>query len=232
MSQARNVVLILGMHRSGTSCLTGCLQEAGLLLGEVVQQNADNRKGNRENREIMALQDGLLEDNGASWKDPPNGAVVWSAARFEQRDRIVAGYPTDRLWGFKDPRTVFTLDGWLGALPDPILIGSIRHPLAVAASLASRNGFSTERGLDLWLAYNRRLLDICNARPVQLISFDWDWPRYDRKLRVIAASLGLTAPQSFVFREAELRNNNANDVPLPSAVDDVYRALQGHLTED
>ncbi|HBM84618.1 MAG TPA: sulfotransferase family protein, partial [Halieaceae bacterium] len=33
-SQPRRVIAILGMHRSGTSCLTGSLQEAGLELGE------------------------------------------------------------------------------------------------------------------------------------------------------------------------------------------------------
>jgi len=42
-------MLILGMHRSGTSCLAGCLQAAGLISGEVNIQAMYNAKGNREN---------------------------------------------------------------------------------------------------------------------------------------------------------------------------------------
>jgi len=43
-------ILILGMHRSGTSCLAGCLEEAGLYLGDVNLKAGFNKKGNRENR--------------------------------------------------------------------------------------------------------------------------------------------------------------------------------------
>lgn len=42
-----NVVIVLGMHRSGTSCLTGLLQQAGVALGNVVKEAAHNKKGNR-----------------------------------------------------------------------------------------------------------------------------------------------------------------------------------------
>jgi hypothetical protein len=45
----QRVVSILGMHRSGTRCLTGTMQEAGLVLGKFSTFNEFNRKGNREN---------------------------------------------------------------------------------------------------------------------------------------------------------------------------------------
>ena len=46
-------VIILGMHRSGTSCLTGCLKEYGLHLGDVSESNKHNKKGNQENKEVF-----------------------------------------------------------------------------------------------------------------------------------------------------------------------------------
>lgn len=51
LSPYASTVLILGMHRSGTSCLAGSLQEAGLYLGEVNTAAPHNAKGNRESRD-------------------------------------------------------------------------------------------------------------------------------------------------------------------------------------
>ena len=59
-SQQKPCILILGMHRSGTSCLAGSLQQQGVYLGEVHEWNPHNLKGNRENPHIMALNEGLL----------------------------------------------------------------------------------------------------------------------------------------------------------------------------
>ena len=53
MNTATPVVLVLGMHRSGTSCLAGSLQQAGLELGDVFTSNPFNKKGNREHRDVM-----------------------------------------------------------------------------------------------------------------------------------------------------------------------------------
>ncbi len=64
-------IAILGMHRSGTSCLAGSLQQAGLYLGEVVEQAPHKKRGNRESLVIRSLNDRLLEENGGAWDSPP-----------------------------------------------------------------------------------------------------------------------------------------------------------------
>ena len=56
-------LLILGMHRSGTSCLAGMLRDAGVFMGEVSEANAYNRKGNLEGCLLYTSpspRDGLL----------------------------------------------------------------------------------------------------------------------------------------------------------------------------
>jgi len=66
-------VIVLGMHRSGTSALAGSLEAAGLCLGEINEYSEDNKKGNRESKSIMTLHNDLLERNGGSWDNPvPN----------------------------------------------------------------------------------------------------------------------------------------------------------------
>ena len=221
-------IIILGMHRSGTSCLAGCLQEAGLYLGEVNTSAPHNAKGNRESRTVTDLQDDILHFNGGAWDDPPKN-VIWSAEHRAQCDTIIGSYPSDRIWGFKDPRTLLTLEGWLEALPTARLVGTFRHPLAVVASLQARNGYSIEKSLMLWEVYNRRLLDTQRRFGFPLLCFDWSPERYQQQLYKVVAQLELTVPESgFSFFESALRHNwerESNERPLPPSVDTLYRTL-------
>lgn len=240
-------VLILGMHRSGTSCLAGSLEEAGLYLGEVNTAAPHNAKGNRESRAIMDLQDDLLRANGGDWDAPPR-EVTWPAEYRVRRDAIIATYPTDRLWGFKDPRTLLTLSGWLEALPSARFVGTFRHPLAVAASLNARNGIPVDKSLALWSSYNRLLLDYQRQFAFPMICFDWPPERYQQRLKAIIPTLSLSAPvKGFSFFESALRRNEApkaqqglmslfmrwrallgkaDNGALPKSVAAIYRQLQ------
>lgn len=224
---AHTPIIVLGMHRSGTSCLAGSLQEAGLFLGDVNTQARFNARGNRENRPIMDLHDQILAANGGSWDAPP-ATANWSTADRARRDELIAGFPADAVWGFKDPRSVLALDGWLEVLPDVRAIGTFRHPLAVAASLSARNGFSTEKGFSIWLAYNRAMLKHCEQRDIQLVSFDWAPDRYLSRLEVLAAAVGLKPPVGgFQFFASALRKNSAPPLAeLPAEVQAVYDQLQ------
>jgi hypothetical protein len=221
-------VLILGMHRSGTSCLAGSLQEAGLYLGEVNTAAPHNAKGNRESLAIMALQDDLLRANGGDWDAPP-ATVIWSAEHRARRDAIIATYPPNRIWGFKDPRTLLTLSGWLEALPAVRYVGTFRHPLAVAASLYARNQVAVDQSLALWMVYNHRLMDEQRRLGFPLVSFDWPPERYQQRLQAIAPTLGLTVPAAgFSFFEAALRRNAApQKEPIPSRWLAKWRAWVG-----
>ena len=88
-------ICVLGMHRSGTSCLAGTLEQAGVFLGEVATQNPFNLKGNRENGTIRGLNGGVLADNGAEWNRPPATPPVWSDKRRAELDGIIRGAETE-----------------------------------------------------------------------------------------------------------------------------------------
>ncbi len=77
MSKANRLICILGMHRSGTSCVTGSLQQAGLFLGACHTWSPHNRKGNRENQDFVDLNDDVLATNDGAWDKPPR-KLVWT----------------------------------------------------------------------------------------------------------------------------------------------------------
>jgi len=221
-----DAVILLGMHRSGTSCLAGSLEEAGLHFGDVNRRARHNAKGNLENRAIMDLHEAVLTANDGSWDDPPERAI-WSSDHKAQRDAIIATYPTGKIWGFKDPRTLLTLDGWLDALPTARCVGTFRHPLAVVRSLHTRNGFSHDKSIALWSYYNRTLLHYQSQLQFDLVCFDWPAGRYDADMSIIAAGLNLPPPSDrFSFFEPGLRKSHVHpSTNLPEEIQAIYGSL-------
>jgi len=187
-------ICVLGMHRSGTSCLTGCLEHAGVALGEVVNRSPHNARGNKENKTLRAINEDLLRHNGGSWDRPP-ATVDWTHEFRLRRDAYLKGVQVETQWGFKDPRCLLTLPFWQEALPDLQLIGTFRHPQAVVHSLSMRPGLvSATQPIVLWRAYNQNLLQICQRQEVPLICFDLPPDRY--KARVVDVMRGLKLPMA------------------------------------
>jgi hypothetical protein len=194
-------VAVIGMHRSGTSCLAGCLEDLGLNMGEVITAAPHNKKGNRENPRFWPVHDAVLARVGAAWDNPPSEPVVWTSDERAALRAVLAEYDVlPQPWGFKDPRATILLDGWFEVLPELQLIASIRHPLAVAGSLAARNGYAVGRSLDIWACYNRAVLRWREQTPFAVI--DYDAPDYEARLRRAAGDLGLEADRPMPFREA------------------------------
>lgn len=229
----QRTIAILGMHRSGTSSLAGSLEAAGLYLGDrdVAGKGTWNAKGNRESKVLMRLHEAVLKTNGGSWDHPPE-EVTWSVEQRRTRDQFIRSRSTQRHWGFKDPRTILLIDGWLEALPDLAMVATIRHPVAVAQSLGRRAGpspggsDSMDDWLGLWLGYNERLLRLHETHAMPIIDFDLPPDRYQARLASLIEELGLHQPSGDEpFFESGLRSSDGTAVALPPAVEDVYRQL-------
>jgi hypothetical protein len=217
-------VIVIGMHRSGTSCLAGCLQDLGLHLGEVNTAAPHNKKGNREDPRLWVVHDAVLARVGASWDRPPTEPVVWTDEEKAALRAVLAEYEAvPRPWGFKDPRATVLLDGWLEVLPDLRLTASIRHPLAVAGSLAARNEFSLDQSLGIWATYNRAVLHWKSRMPVAVV--DYDAADYEARVRAMSAALGLDAERPMPFREGEL-NHQRVSAPAPAEVAALWDAMR------
>lgn len=222
-------VLILGMHRSGTSWLTGSLQQTGLYLGKHHSWNPHNRKGNRENPDIMALHESILADNRGAWDAPPE-FIVWSEKHKVVAKQLIVMNTVDQRWGFKDPRTLLVLEGWKLLLDEIAYVGIFRHPLAVASSLYNRGGMSLQKAFDLWEYYNRLLLNQYMLCPFPLLCFDWSEKKLHQGLLAAADHLKLKEFRNIenqtVFFDAELRHNQgSSDIELPESVAGLYQQL-------
>lgn len=224
-SPERATVMVLGMHRSGTSFLTGSLQEAGLELGKFSAWNPHNLKGNRENLDVVAFHDELLASRGFAWDNPPGEPLLWTEAEYARARELVAEYDGVARWGFKDPRTLLVLEGWQQLLPELRFVGIFRHPSAVAQSLAARGGMPTEQAFALWLAYNKRLLQLCRRLRFPLFCFDEDEAALHRKLDEVLVELGLTPPSAERFFSPELKHHQRAEEALPRELQKTYNEL-------
>lgn len=167
-------VLVLGMHRSGTSALAGALESMGFALGpddDVMPADAGNPEGYFELLSIVRANDDLLAHFGGRWDSPPDLAPDWVndevATEFVETMRAAVGrlFEGDH-WLLKDPRISLLLPAWRKITGDRgCAVVIVRDPLEVAASLSRRNALSTLTGLALWSAYNRTMLrDLEGAR--------------------------------------------------------------------
>ena len=235
----QRILCILGMHRSGTSCLTGSLQQGGLFLGKHHTWNEYNRKGNRENQDVVNLHEAIFKANGLNWKKPlrlmdnalaASPAPVWELQHVARAEEILAEYADKTLWGFKDPRTLMVLDGWHVLVPDMEFVGIYRHPMAVAQSLASRPAMpvSIEEGLNMWYMYNSELLRAYQKKSFPVLCFDWSEDRFHHALEMLHAQLALSpVPADERFYTQELHKQSADmNADLPPHIRVLYEKLE------
>ena len=231
METARNsVICIIGMHRSGTSCLAGCLEERGLSLGEVANVSANNPRGNKENKQIQTLNEEVLTASGGSWDRPPD-RLVWDDSLSQRRDELITFHSENGIRGFKDPRTTITLPFWLQALPSMRLVATFRHPGAVAASLMKRKHLRPAiPPLELWRHYNQALLSLLDQMDIPLLCFDWPADTYVHAVEKIAGYLGLNSGPGFAFDffDEQIRNHELTELEdgiLGNQVTAIYSEL-------
>lgn len=218
-------VMVVGMHRSGTSFLTGSLQQAGLELGKHSAWNPHNLKGNRENLEIVAFHDALLTARGCAWDNPPIEPIKWTPDEEYQAKQLIADYKGVARWGFKDPRSLLVVDGWLELIPDLKFVGIFRHPTAVAQSLEARGGMPLEQALKLWKAYNEQLLRLQQEFAFPLLCFDEDEATLHDKLNIILQQMALAPLIEERFFSAELKHHQQQSLPLPREHEALYQEL-------
>lgn len=229
MGDTDRLICILGMHRSGTSCVTGSLQQAGLFLGDCHTWNPHNTKGNRENQDFVDLNDAVLAANDGAWDNPPK-KLVWSPRELDRASALLEENFGESPLGFKDPRTLLVLEGWKQVYPQIQFVGVVRHPNAVAQSLQKRSDMPLEQALALWYAYNRVLLKEYRKKPFPLLCFDEDEAVFQRKLDKVVSTLGLhKVTNEQRFYDEQLRTSNSIQqqagAALPWKVRRLYKRL-------
>jgi len=173
-------VLVVGMHRSGTSALTGVLHSIGLPLGDesdLLPADRGNARGYFELLHVNQLNDEILNEWGGSWDTPPVFPADWLESGLAQRQvarikRIIEQYG---LTGavIKDPRITIILPLWRRALGDEVVaVAMYRSPLEVAQSLSARSSDEFTLGLALWWEYNNAMVRDLGGIRTYLLSYD------------------------------------------------------------
>lgn len=251
MSQKR-IVVVLGMHRSGTSAIARGLKVLNVDLGDNLMPGApgENEKGFWEDLDFYRLNEKLLAKMGSAWDHlrridiAPLCREEFAEERFEASALIERKMRGSSVFGFKDPRTTILLPFWQCVFEDLGLeesyVIAVRNPLEVCESLRKRNGFEPSFSMALWLKYTWSAVNHSADRQRVCLSYRNLLSEPAKELARVAASAGLpTATASspamieFVseFLSAELRHNRISDLEMrrsgiiPAATQALYSAL-------
>ncbi len=154
MSKEKKLIVVLGMHRSGTSAITRGLQVLGASLGERLMPAIEgiNDKGFFEDIEINAFNIELLSVIKSDWfylspvkefqleKLRREGYFLRAVALIQEKIK------SEDIFAFKDPRVAKLLPFWKEVFSHCQInvnyVLALRHPLSVVNSLAKRDGFA------------------------------------------------------------------------------------------
>lgn len=220
------VVVILGMHRAGTSLCAKIVERLGVNLGgPFFAADFANRDGYREHKELVACHEALLRLMKTDWdavrfarEDDPGFLTSDEVRPIRERMTCIV---RDELatcggtWGFKDPRTVHFIPLWWEILDDlgvaPVWLLSVREPGAVAASLARRDRLPRIMGEFLWLEHYLEALRRLGPQLGAVIHYErWFSPAGERQLARLAELVEAPAEAVESARgaiQAELRHH-------------------------
>jgi hypothetical protein len=240
---AATAILVLGMHRSGTSAVTRVLNLRGAELGrDLLPPKQDNERGFWENRAILEQHETLLAGLGLRWLDLVDLPEGWQ--RSAPARRFVAELPAvlkqqfdgSRLVTVKDPRLSLLAPLWIEALAAtgvrPTFVITIRHPHEVAASLERRDGLTRAQSQLLWLQHLVDAERATRGQPRVFVHYERLLADWRTELQRIGAQLAIdwpTAPAVFdaavtQFLAPALRHHRANDAANPPLLPIVEQA--------
>ena len=220
------VYLVLGMHRSGTSAVTQLLALAGCgLPRDVLPADEHNARGYFEPWRVSVFNDERLRAGASAWDDPlgfpfrplaDDDAWGSRAAALVAQQFDLAAAPL-----LKDPRVSLLMPLWRSVFASaglsPLCVVPVRDPLAVAASLAKRNGFSVQKSILLWCSYMLAAEAYSRGLPRVFVAYDALLTDWRLQARRIESALGAPLPNLDdpaargidAFLSADLRHNAA-----------------------
>jgi hypothetical protein len=231
-AERHDAIIVLGMHRSGTSALTGVLSLLGADPGpSLMPANEEvNPKGFWEHAEIVAIHERLLEALDSSWHDERQLPDDWwrlpiiAPFRTELIEILRRDFANSPLWILKDPRMCRLLPLWLEILHDvgckPHFVICLRNPFEVAGSLAHRDRFQEEKSCLLWLEHLLEAERWSRGYPRVVVTYDQllaDWQATSHLIFTGLSLPGLSAANVTAkvenFVESSLRHHHALQAP-------------------
>ena len=173
-------VVVVGMHRSGTSAVTGAIAALGFNVVSPQDRLSphDSNPEHWESLSVLRHSDAVLAHFGGTWDAPPQLTQGWEndsglPGPAAAAEALHAAYPGPGPSVWKDPRLCLLLPYWRAALEAPMVAILVwRPPLAVARSLRRRDGSPIPYGVALWERYNRSAIANLAGTDVYVLSYD------------------------------------------------------------
>lgn len=242
-SRGAHGLVVLGMHRSGTSCVAGLLQLFGAYAGEpgsFLRNPAENPRGFVERGDLHLACVGALRRRGGDWSVPLgwDEAVVPDACAQFRRDwePIGAALSAQAPWLIKEPRLCLLFGEIADRIDRPFFVHVVRAPTAVAASVQRRDGLTPAHALALWEYYNLAAAALAADGPGLVVDYHCllQQPReqvrrlYDRLTEAGVRGLRLPDDEEIAaWIGTDLAHQRHARAPLPSAAQQaLWQALQ------
>ena len=193
------------MHRSGTSLVANFVHAIGVDLGQDLMPATEyNAAGFWESTTIFDIHQKILKELNCDWSNPPLffPANWWRKPRIQELKSALLEFvgseckKTEKLWGFKDPRTGILLPMWQEIFDElqlePLYILSVRNPGSVAASLSRRNRLTFSHSQALWLKTNLDVLTHARNNLRAIVDYDLWFNSGFEQARTVVNALNLS----------------------------------------
>ncbi|WP_297371300.1 sulfotransferase family protein [Acidocella sp.] len=237
MNGSRMALVVLGMHRSGTSALAGTFARLGFGAPRLaLDASEDNPGGFYESAPVVKANYDVLQTLGAFWNDCFNfdpervGAHMPEAIVAKLAGVLEAAFDPDRPPVLKDPRMCVLFPLWARVfarleMTAPVLL-MLRHPAEVTDSLVRRNGLPATGAAALTLHHMLEAERATRNAPRALLSYDELLDDWQGLVRRAVRETGLNPPRDVAAAKAEIeafldqtaRHHNAwPGAPMPGA---------------
>lgn len=176
-------VIVLGMHRSGTSLACGLLNVAGVYFGEesgFIKTNIENPKGFWEREDVRKLNDMLMLAMDCDWgeissiheKEIPENTLVKFYSEAGAILQLLEQKSTFGVTGLKEPRLCLLMPFWQHLLDENDFFVLVhRDPEEISISLKNRNRMPVEVSNYLTEGYLGQAICAIKGKPHYIVSY-------------------------------------------------------------
>ena len=240
----KEVSIITGPMRSGTSCITGLLECFGFNLGNSIRilrnKTQHNPRGHFELDLLFTINERLISEVPNGPWDAFNVPSEYLMSRVSEHREKYFNYFLNKFDGnlCKDPLFCLTLPLWEKHWPElKRAVFCLRHPLSVANSMKKRYGLSVEKSLEIWHIYTDRFykskkkcrvfildFDAFYANPIDVIMNLVDWFGY----QISRENAKKHIDNFFDIGHVHWLHNDPDLAGLPASIKELYLEIRSH----